>query len=417
MKLTKTHKIIIGLAVGGGALWWWMNKKKGKKATEEGDAQVKKDATKSSPESGTAEPKTREEKENYVIENTKSSAKEDSTGFDGDRFSFDPEVGYEMPSGTIEETNADNEFSIDFGIDGSHIEFDPEIGYDVPVGTIDESDADEDYDLDLPSSVDFGFDGADDVGLDDLDDIDVFYDVEGVETPDPVAEAKAIVQEMSDDELDTAVKVTKVLKADATVPQEEAIKGVGKEGMMQKLMGMLNDLKALKKQPDWKIAFEKAKADRKAGRKSYLNVKRKLKRKLRKELRALRGGDRKALKKARRQRRRKLGRLKKGAKGIFWGMPRRKGKKLSRRWCKRKKFKPTGCTRYQGRQSNPRGGRMRAMPLTSGRTTKGGGNKWMKGRGKLRKKVMASQLANRITNRRPLRMFTAQHKNILRRRS
>ena len=240
--MKKNAKILIGVGLAGAGLWWYMNRKK--KPSDDATTPEEKDTLKSTEEpsvdTNTKDPKTREEKENYVIENTTSSDSEEKTGFDGDRFQFDPTVGYEMPVGTVVETGEGDTFDI----------------------SMPESD-----DFDVMSSAD----GEPDSEYDDLDEYDdgydIFFGIDDEPTDNPVAEAKAVVQALSNDELDSAVKVVKAVKSDPTQTQENVLATLGASGMtLEKIARLLNDLKVLKKQPDWKTMYEQEKAKKKAGR-------------------------------------------------------------------------------------------------------------------------------------------------------
>ena len=250
MKLTKNYKIIIGVGLAGAGLWWYMNK--GKKGSEGAvtpspeDKDTLDTATTPSVDTGTKEPTTREEKENYVIENTTSSTVEDSTGFDGDRFQFDPTVGYEMPVGKVKSTNEGDTFDINMPSDDA---------------------------FDVMSSADGEFNSEYD-DLDDYDDgYDIFYGIDDEPTDNPVAEAKAIVQSLDDAELGKAVQVVKTIKSDPSKIQSEVLSTlVANESLKEKISRLLNDVKVLKKQPDWKAMYEQEKAKAKMG-KGYLKRK------------------------------------------------------------------------------------------------------------------------------------------------
>jgi len=167
-----------------------------------------------------------------------------------------------MPSGEVQETGESDTFEIsmpdsdDFevmsGADG-----DDDDDYD------DYDDDDDDYDDDYDS-----FDGDDDDDDDDDDEgYDVFYGVDGEETANPVSEAKAVVQQLNDAELTKAVQVVKTVKADPSAEQGSILASLGTDsGMADKIARLLNDIKVLKKQPDWKAMYEQEKANSKQGR-------------------------------------------------------------------------------------------------------------------------------------------------------
>lgn len=239
--MKKNTKILIGLGLAGaGAYYLWNRNKSKSSTTPKSDAEETAETTEEkSVDTGTKEPKTREEKENYVIENVQSTTKEDLTGFDGDRFEFNPNVGYEMPVGTVQSTSEGDTWDVNFP----------------------ESDA-----FDVFS----GGDGEMNSEYSDLDDYDagydIFFGVDDEPTDNPVDEAKAVVQALSDDELDKAVKVVKTAKADPSKEQADILQILGAEGITaEKIARMLNDLKVLKKQPDWKAMYEQEKAKSRRG--------------------------------------------------------------------------------------------------------------------------------------------------------
>lgn len=208
MKLNNNHKIILGLAIGGGIAWWLTRKKSA--TTTNSDAPVITDAK--------AEDLTREEKIDFILENTNANDTEVSTGITGERFQYDQKLGYSLPSGVVRITSAGKEIT-------------------------------------LPREGNLAQ--------------EVFFNADGEPTSDPVQEAQAILDGLTDEELNIAFKVARVKRNRPNISDEDAlkmakIKQKRKELFRGIIKEKINDLKALSKSPNWKKGLIRKMKDRKA---------------------------------------------------------------------------------------------------------------------------------------------------------
>ena len=198
MKLTNNHKILLGLAIGGGIAWWLTRKKS---AT----------TNNSSTATASTEDMTREEKVTYILENIETNLKEESTGFSGERFEYDPRLGYALPIGTVRVQSAGAEMTI------------PREG-------------------NLAQ--------------------EVFFNADGEETNNPVEEAEAILDALTEEELNVAYKVSKARVQNPNITDDEIIKiaNIDKKGQglfLGLIKEKFNDVKALTKSPNWKKGLQK----------------------------------------------------------------------------------------------------------------------------------------------------------------
>jgi hypothetical protein len=215
MKLTNNHKILLGLAIGGGIAWWLTRKKS---------------ATATSTTSNTVEPKdlTREEKINYILDNVTTTPTEEKTGFSGERFEYDPAIGYAIPFGTVKVQSASGEMV-------------------------------------LPREGNLAQ--------------EVYFNAEGEATNNPVEEAEAILDALTDEELDVAYRVSKARVKNPNISDEQLIKIAnlkqkGQDLFLGLIKNKFNDVKALSKNPNWRKGLSK---------KAYRFEKRKQRRKNRKD--------------------------------------------------------------------------------------------------------------------------------------
>lgn len=197
MKLTNNHKILLGLAIGGGIAWWLTRKKSA--------------STTSAPSTAKAEELTREEKINYILENVVTNAVEESTGFSGERFEYDPRLGYALPIGTIDVQSAGKEMI-------------------------------------LPREGNLAQ--------------EVFFNADGEATNNPVEEAEAILDALTDEELNVAYKVSRARVNNPNLTDDELIKiaNIDKKGQglfLGLIKEKFNDVKALTKNPNWKKGLKR----------------------------------------------------------------------------------------------------------------------------------------------------------------
>ena len=106
MNLTKNQKILLAVTIGGGVAWVMWNRKSTSPSSTTTLGGVKEDAE---------NPSTREGQIEYIINNTESESAEEMTGFSGDRFEYDPNIGYAIPIGKVIETRAGNDMVLPRG--------------------------------------------------------------------------------------------------------------------------------------------------------------------------------------------------------------------------------------------------------------------------------------------------------------
>lgn len=198
MKLNSTNKIILGIAIGGGIAWLMSRKKSA--------------STNASTTSGTKEePLTRDDKINFIIDNIVPSENEEQTGFSGERFEYDPKLGYALPFGTVQITNSGDEVT-------------------------------------LPREGDLAQ--------------EVFFNAEGDLTADPTEEAESILNSLTDEELNVAYKIAKAKRKFGMVARKDLkrLANVGDRGIKlfdDVVKSSLNDIKALTKTPNWSKGRER----------------------------------------------------------------------------------------------------------------------------------------------------------------
>jgi hypothetical protein len=203
MKLTNNHKILIGLAIGGG-IAWLLTRKKSATAS-------------STPSTAKSEDLTREEKINFILNTIEPNATEVSTGFSGDRFEYDPKLGYALPIGTVDVVSAGGEVV-------------------------------------LPREGNLAQ--------------EVFFNADGEPTNNPIEEAEGILDTLTDEELNVAFKVSQARVNNPNLTDDAIIKIANVDEKGQGLfLGIirqkLNDLKAMSKNPNWKKGLGKRRQMRK----------------------------------------------------------------------------------------------------------------------------------------------------------
>jgi hypothetical protein len=199
MKLTNNHKILIGLAIGGGIAWLLTRKKSATASSTTSNAK--------------SEDLTREEKINFILDTIEPNATEISTGFSGDRFEYDPKLGYALPIGTVDVVSAGSEIV-------------------------------------LPREGNLAQ--------------EVFFNAEGQPTNNPIEEAEVILDTLTDEELNVAFKVSQARVNNPNLTDDAIIKiaNIDKKGQglfLGIIKKRLNDLKAMSKNPNWKKGLAKRK--------------------------------------------------------------------------------------------------------------------------------------------------------------
>jgi len=246
--MNKTQKILIAIGVGVGVAYLYKRYKKGKSTTSENAINTKKSSKGNFtlPEDSVASNLSREEKEEFILDNVFATPQEETSGFEGVRFVWNPTIGKMYPVGTIQET------------------YEPTFG-------------------------------------------EIFNSAEGdivANIPNSVQNAEASLKQLNDQELELIYRITKTMSNNPSVmTEEDAINEMGITNpniikiVREKLKKRLNDIKILKKDSNWnkkwserkdmrsnrridfkqKMGFDKANLDqltaKKCGRKPMLGQK------------------------------------------------------------------------------------------------------------------------------------------------
>jgi hypothetical protein len=216
--MNKNTKIIIGVGVGVTLAYLLFGKKKAKpkvKSTQPAiDVKLPEELEDVAEEDALNEPQTREEQIAFILENTESNIKEESSGFEGTKFVWNPNFGRYYPIGTIKEGQ-------------------------------------------MPSYADNVFNGFE--GLDDL-----FIGFDG--DIDPVQESANTLNELTDKELNLATNIVKMRKySPSAMSESQALKEISnndpklQEIVKTRITPRLNDVKVMKKIPTWKQLWERRK--------------------------------------------------------------------------------------------------------------------------------------------------------------
>jgi hypothetical protein len=211
MKLTKNQKILLGIGVGVGLAWFFLSNGKGKKSQNNSNGVADNSTDLAKPLA-----KTREEKIEAILESVEATESETMTGFSGDRFEFDPTIGYAIPIGEVDIEGAGNEMII--SREGNFAN-------------------------------------------------EIYFNADGEETDNPVEGAIAELNELTDMELDLIYACVMAKKQNpnvsiseivAQVPVEERKKGELSTFLKKKM----NDVKSIKKSPRWKMFWSNRRKDR-----------------------------------------------------------------------------------------------------------------------------------------------------------
>lgn len=97
--MNNTQKILIAVGVGVGVAYVYNRYKKGKKPSK-GKSEI---SNLQIPENAAISDLTREEKEEFILDNTSATPQEISSGFEGTRFVWNPNIEKMYPIGTIQE--------------------------------------------------------------------------------------------------------------------------------------------------------------------------------------------------------------------------------------------------------------------------------------------------------------------------
>jgi len=225
--MKKNHKILLGITIGAGvayALHTMYGGKKGNGAIVPAPVKPQDDIT-------------REQKEEYVIDSLKLTPSEEKSGFDGDRFRYDPTLGYEIPVGQVEETRASNEMILpNEGNLANEIGFSNLTGNGQSVAHKMKPQVREKvFTKTLPISA------------------------------DPTEEAIAILNEMTDEEVDVAYVVARGLAENPSSSRTDLLKSLGLDATNNGVYNTvirprLQDIKVLKKKKNWRSRWAKRRA-------------------------------------------------------------------------------------------------------------------------------------------------------------
>lgn len=219
--MTKTQKILIAIGVGVGVAYLYKRYKKGKTTTGTTATGTTKavQGTFQLPEDSAVADMSREEKEEFILDNASATPQEVSSGFEGTRFVWNPTLGRMYPVGTI--------------VEGEE-----------------------------PAYADA-----------------VFMSAEGeivADIPKSVENAESSLKDLNDQELELLFRIVKKVKENPSIMSEEdAVKEMGITNpnvikvVRQKLKKRLNDIKILKKDLNWKAKWEERKEKRKKRRKDF----------------------------------------------------------------------------------------------------------------------------------------------------
>jgi len=219
--MTKTQKILIAIGVGVGVAYIYKRYyKKGKSTTGTSATSTTKEVqgTFTLPEEAVADNLSREEKEEFILDNVSATPQEVSSGFEGTRFVWNPTLERMYPVGTIQE------------------------GYEPTFGEIYNS-AEGDVVADIPKSVE---------------------------------NAEVSLKDLNDQELELLYRITKTMRNSPSIMSEEdAVKEMGVTNpniikiVRQKLKKRLNDIKIMKKDANWNAKWNERKEKRKKRRNEF----------------------------------------------------------------------------------------------------------------------------------------------------
>lgn len=218
--MNKTQKILIAIGVGVGVAYLYKRYKKGKSTTGKTTTDTTKSVTGTLdlPEEAVASNLSREEKEEFILDNVSATPQEVSSGFEGTRFVWNPTYERMYPVGTIQEGK------------------EPTFG-------------------------------------------EIFESAEGdkvANIAESVAVAESCLKDLNDQEIELLYRITKTMKNTPSVKSEEdAIKEMGITNpniikvVRQKLKKRLNDIKIMKRDSDWNEKWSNRKDIRKKRRDDF----------------------------------------------------------------------------------------------------------------------------------------------------
>lgn len=216
--MNNTQKILIAIGVGVGVAYVYHRYKKGKTTTGSTATDKKANGSFQLPEESATADMTREEKEEYILDNVFATPQEVSSGFEGVRFVWNPTIEKMYPVGTIQE------------------------GQQPTFGEI--------------------FNSAEGDSVSDI--------------PNSVVNAEKSLSDLTDQELELLFRITKKMRENPSVMSEEdAVRELGITNpnvikiVRAKLKKRLNDIKIMKQDANWNAKWESRKETRKKRRKEF----------------------------------------------------------------------------------------------------------------------------------------------------
>jgi hypothetical protein len=200
--MNKTQKILIAIGVGVGIAYLYKRYKKGKTTKSENAMNTTKSSKGSFtlPEESVASNLSREEKEEFILDNVSATPQEVSSGFEGVHFVWNPTLEKMYPVGTIQES------------------YQPTFG-------------------------------------------EIFNSAEGdivANIPNSVQNAEASLKQLNDQELELLYRITKTMSnTPSVITEEDSINEMGITNpniikiVREKLKKILNDIKIMKKDSNW----------------------------------------------------------------------------------------------------------------------------------------------------------------------
>jgi hypothetical protein len=219
--MNNTQKLLLAVGVGIGIGYVYKKYYYKGKSTTKTNSPSETTTTKESfqlPEESVASNLSREEKEEFILDNVSATPQEVSSGFEGTRFVWNPTYGRMYPVGTIQE------------------------GYEPTFGEVFNS-AEGDVVADIPKSVE---------------------------------NAEKSLVDLNDNELELLYRITKTMRNSPSIKSEEdAVKEMGITNpniikiVRQKLKKRLNDIKIMKKDANWRDKWQERKQNRKKRRSNF----------------------------------------------------------------------------------------------------------------------------------------------------
>jgi hypothetical protein len=220
--MNNTQKILIAVGVGVGVAYLYNRYKKGKqqpKSSQKASNTLANGSFELPVDNTAVADMSREEKEEFILDNISATPQEVSSGFEGVKFVWNPQIGKMYPVGTIQEGQE-------------------------------------------PAYADAVFLSAEG---------DVVADI-----PESVRNAEKALADLNDQEIELLFRITKKIKENPSIMSEEdAVRelGVTNENIIkvvkEKLKKRLNDIKIMKKDASWKEKWESRKEIRKKRRKDF----------------------------------------------------------------------------------------------------------------------------------------------------